>query len=38
MKSQKWIGADVSYWSKNRKKEYEKKGIGYKTIEALVGK
>ncbi|MEK7502434.1 MAG: 2-hydroxyacid dehydrogenase [Patescibacteria group bacterium] len=31
------FGADVSYWSKNRKKEYEKKGIGYKTIEALVG-
>lgn len=30
------FGSSVSYWSKNRKKEYEKRGISYKTIDALL--
>ncbi len=30
------FGANVNYWSKNRKKSYEKKGIHYKTIDVLV--
>lgn len=30
------FGAKVSYWSKNRKKNYEKKGNRYKTIDALL--
>lgn len=30
------FGANVSYWSKNRKKEYEKKGIQYKAIGTLI--
>lgn len=30
------FGARVSYWSKNRKKNYEKKSIHYKTINALL--
>ena len=30
------FGAHVSYWSKHRKKDYEKKDIHYKTINALL--
>lgn len=32
------FGAKVSYWSKNRKKDMEKKGIEYKSIDALIKK
>lgn len=32
------FGAKVSYWSKNRKKEMEKKGIEYKPINTLIKK
>jgi len=32
------FGAKVSYWSKNKKKEMEKKGIKYKTIDKLIPK
>jgi len=30
------FGANMAYWSKNRKRHYEKKGIQYKTVENLL--
>ena len=32
------FGADVRYWSRNRKKDFEKKGIEYETLENLISK
>lgn len=32
------FNADVSYWSKNRKKEIEKKGIKYELLDSLISK
>lgn len=32
------FGANVSYWSKNRKKETEKKSVEYKSIDTLIKK
>lgn len=32
------FGADVSYWSRNRKENYEQKGISYQDIDALLKK
>ncbi|MDE1825570.1 MAG: hypothetical protein KGH77_04375 [Candidatus Micrarchaeota archaeon] len=32
------FGADVMYWSKNRKKEFEAKGINYEDVDSLVSK
>ena len=32
------FGADVRYWSKNRKKEFEEKGIKYEDIDSLIPK
>ena len=30
------FGANVKYWSKNRKRNYEKKGIKYETLDKLI--
>lgn len=30
------FGADVRYWSRNRKKDYEKKGIKYESLDKLI--
>lgn len=32
------FGADVRYWSRNRKKEFETKGIKYEDVDALIPK